>query len=564
MNKFTIIPSRFKYKSAPENDQKISVSLDEKNINIIEYDRSQVINLSQVYYDERQECNIFRPTFKINFLYDNTYTGTTKYLPFQYNLYYVNPAESKSSGVWKGYPQYYEFDFYRPNIDDGHFDYSAKSSYTYNWGYYLTYSYDNDYQKNMSCVLNDSNFNWVASDGIPFVVRNSLQNGSRLISFECVSPHNLNIGEYVELSLTYSNQKTFQVFSLGNNNKGSEKYIFNIFNVGYTGNTFLDGITGTFKRVINPDNINETKSKYYVRRHKVLTNLEDLVVGKSGFETNIFKDDKKLEFSSVTPNNVTRLSKLTSSYSYTITSSVDLNLDNVIDNQKRPISEIYLTIINKGYSGFFNKPNRNIGLKQGWQFNITNNTNFWWDENNTSSNADIEVSSYTKTNGDTKTFYYNNNLIKGDLIDGDFCEWNDYEQKERVISKYFHKLKFNQNVFQTSESNLTNADGYYYSPHNSMTIRVFSDYIETGEINNVTNIPKYSFFSEFDQQFRWRGLYSYGFIDDLGNGVDYPYLNSSHYPYENVIFRLIPEGSNVNDFLLGVNVADKPLIDDCE
>jgi hypothetical protein len=40
----------------------------------------------------------------------------------------------------------------------------------------------------------------------------------------------------------------------------------------------------------------------------------------------------------------------------------------------------------------------------------------------------------------------------------------------------------------------------------------------------------------------------------LGRGVDYPFFNSAQYPYQDIIFRLIPEGINYNNYLLGVNV----------
>ena len=53
-------------------------------------------------------------------------------------------------------------------------------------------------------------------------------------------------------------------------------------------------------------------------------------------------------------------------------------------------------------------------------------------------------------------------------------------------------------------------------------------------------------------------------IDNLGRGVNYPYLNSAQYPYTQVIFRLIPEGINYNDNLDGEDFAIKPLIDECE
>ena len=86
MNNYTIIPNSLLYKGAPAVDQEISISLQAKEQELTEYDRSQTISLADVYDNERQSCTIFRPTFKINYLYDNTYTGTTNYLPFQYNI----------------------------------------------------------------------------------------------------------------------------------------------------------------------------------------------------------------------------------------------------------------------------------------------------------------------------------------------------------------------------------------------------------------------------------------------------------------------------------------------
>lgn len=562
MNKYTIIPSSQEYKSAPLVDQEISLSLDQQSQQIIEYDRSQSINLAQVYDDERQSSTIFRPTFKVNYLYANTYTGTTSYVPFRNNLYYVTPEISMGSNVWKGFPQYYEFDFYRPYIDDQHILFKAVSAYTYNWTYYISYAFENDYTKQLSYVLNGTNQYWLAEDGIPFSINNATQNGNNIISFQCVAPHGLVSGEYVELSFSYNNINLFQVYSLGNNAFNSEEYVFNVFNVGYTGTTFANNTTGTFKRVTNPQNIIETKSKYYVRRHRILTNVNDCIMTKNAFEKNVFTEERKLEYSSITPNQVTRVSQKTSSNSFNVTVNYDLNLDGVLDNQKRPVSELFLTVINKGYTGYFNKPHNGVGIKQGWEFNLTKTSNFWWDDNNTVSNTNIQVSSYTKTSGVTKTFYYNQDLMSGDTIDGDFCEWNDYDQIERVVSPYYQKIKYNQDVFQTTALTNTNAPGYYYEPHHSMTLKVFSNYVETGDINLIEGIPNYAYYSNSDQQFRWRDIYTYGFRDNLGRGVNYPFLNSAQYPFENTEFRLIPEG--INYTTLGVQFPYKPLIDGCE
>ena len=562
MNKYTIIPSGQEYKSAPFVDQDISITLEQQAQQIIEYDRSQSINLAQIYDDERQSCSIFRPTFKVTYVYANTYTGTTQYYPFRNNLYYIDQLQSTVSGIWKGFPQYYEFDFYRPNITDQHIDYKSKSAYTYNWTYYVSYAYSNDYTKALSYTLNNSSFNWIVSDGIPFSILNNVQNGANVISFQCISPHGLTVGEYVELSFFYNQTNLFQVYSLGTGEFDSSEFIFNIYNFGYTGTTFANGVTGTFKRVINPENITETKSKYYIRQHKILTDVDNTIMTKNGFEKNVFNEEKQFEYSSITPNQITRISQKTSSNSYNVTVADDINLFGVLDNQKRPVSELFLTIINKGYSGYFNQPNNGVGIKQGWEFNLTSPVSTWWDLLNNQSDTNIQTSSYTLTNGVTKTFYYNQNLNIGDIIDGDLCEWNDYDQIERVVSPYYQKIKYNQNVFQTTDSFDTNSPGYYYKPHTSMTIRVFSDYVETANVGQVDNVPFYSYYSTSDQQFRWRDLYTYGFIDNLDRGVDYPFLNSAQYPFKELIFRLIPEGINYNT--LGVPIPIKPLIDECE
>ena len=561
MNKYTIIPSGLQYKSAPAVDQEISLSLEQQSQQITEYDRSQSVSLAQIYDDERQLNNIFRPTFKVNYFYANTYTGTTNYTPFVNTLYYADQIASMSNNIWKGFPQYYEFDFYRPDVSDQHITYRAKSAYTYNWTYYVSYPYKNNYDKQLSYTLNGTSLTWYANEGIPFYIQNNVQNGSNVISFQCISPHGLSVGEYVELSINYNNINLFQVFSLGNDNFGSDIHVFNIFNVGYTGATFANNVTGTFKRVTNPDNILETRSKYYIREHKIITNLEDCIMTKNAFEKNVFPEERQFEFSSITPNRVSRVSQKTSSNSYNITVNYDLNLNDILDNQKRPVSELFLTIINRGYTGYFNKPNNGIGLKQGWKFNLTSTANYWWNDTNLSSNTNITTSSYTIS---SKTFYYNQTLMSGDTMDGDFCEWNDYDQIERVVSPYYQKIKYNQDIFQITSTGDTNAPGFYYEPHTSMTIKVFSDYVETGDVQFVDMVPSYSYFSNSDQQFRWRDIYGYGFIDNLDRGVDYPFLNRAQYPFKEVQFRLIPEGINYNSTLLGVSYPVKPLIDGCE
>jgi hypothetical protein len=161
------------------------------------------------------------------------------------------------------------------------------------------------------------------------------------------------------------------------------------------------------------------------------------------------------------------------------------------------------------------------------------------------------------------SFNYVKPLKLGDVIDGDLCEWNDFEQMERTVSVLYHKFVFNNNVFdirQNPAQNYNNLMGYYYQPHNKLTIRVFSDYIEEGEGFNTVNIPDYSYFSTYRNAFMWRDIYTYGYLDQDGRGVDYPFLNGKHYPFKNFVFRIIPEGTNfVSD-----DITLSPTFDDCE
>lgn len=95
-----------------------------------------------------------------------------------------------------------------------------------------------------------------------------------------------------------------------------------------------------------------------------------------------------------------------------------------------------------------------------------------------------------------------------------------------------------------------------------MTTKVFSDYIEEYDKSQISGVPNYAYFSETNNTFIWRDLYEYGFIDTDGRGVDFPFMNGKHYPYENYIFRLIPEGKYTPSN--AINVVNSPTIDGCE
>lgn len=564
--------------AAPQTDININTQLNETQSQLIEYDQTSNVSLITVFDNERQASNIFRPTFKINYVYENNIIG---YCPdpswsnYLNNLYYTKPISSLVSQQWSGLPSYQEFEFIRTDITNTQLNtqpfngFIIKSSSTYNWAVRLSYPFENLTGITMSYDFSSTNqLTWTSSDGIPFIISTGSDNGLQILQFKCPVKHGLAIGEYVELSqgFEYNGNNTYQVYDLGNNTYGSEEYIFNLYNVGYTGNTFFSGKTGTFKRIVDIYNSGETKSRYYVRNHKIISDAQDSMITRSGFEENAYANKSSYQLSALTPNKVANIFQYQSSNTYNATFERDLDLTNVLDNNKKPVTEIFLTFQWVGYFGWHNK------LQRGWQLNLTSgSTNTWFDYSNTDALETNLNSVYSRVettlNSTTpKYFYFTVNLPRqsGDTVYGDFCEYNDSEQLERVISPYMNKFSYNQALFTTDVSaNQTNPNGYYYQVHFPIRIKTFSNYIETAAPNTVVGIPSYAYFSENQNLWLWRDLYTYGFFDEDNRGVDFPFLNEAHYPFGNITFRLFSDESSFNptDFY---QITVEPLIDPCE
>ena len=558
---FIVVKPDLKYKSAPEADITLQVGINQTQSQVIEYDRTVSVNLATLFDAERQKATTFRPTIKISYIYENNLVGHTDYTIFRDSLFYVNPEVSIINGIWSGLPSFQEFEFIRTDVDSLQLDFVVKSSSTYNWNIVLSYPYENDYNVQMQYYYQNGTSlpAWVSGDGIPFKITTGSDNGMPIIQFVCPVTHGLTIGQYVQLSFNYDDMNLFQVSSLGNNTIGSDAYIFNLNNVGYTGSTFAAGVTGVFKRIADINNSGETMSRYYVRKHKIITNPHDSIITRNGFELNPFDDGAMYQFSSLTPNKVSRIANYQSSNTYNTTFARDFELLTQLDNNKKPLTQIFATFQNVGYFGWFNR------LRRGWKMNMTpKETNPWWDTTNPLSTEDNLTSSYTKTqNSVTYDFTVNLPRYSGDTMYGDWCEWNEIEQAERVISEYMNKVTYYQKAFTIPSTASTNTSGFYYQVHNPITLRVFSDYVETAQPVGIEDIPNYAYFSNNNKLWLWRDIYTYGYVDNLGRGVEFPYLNNAHYPFQNIPFRLYPEGASF-DITELYQVVPDPIIDGCE
>lgn len=582
-NNTTVIKGNLRFKGATERIVSIPTEFVSDQKELIESDRTRNVNLLTQSETERQNSSIFRISGKLTNIFANIIEGATDYDNYKNFLYLTNPIQVLEENQilfndferipdtfglrWNGYPQYNEFTFIRTDYDNPHLKLLPQSASTYNWGVYLSYPFSSDTEQRMSYVdtqLSGNSISFKASDGIPFTIINNVFNGSKYITFRCGGNHNLSVSQFVELSFDYNGLKIFRVDLLGEPNLSNRESSFSIIDTGYTGGTFTNGTAGTFRRIGNIENSAETKSRYYVRLHKILTNETDSNVNNLAFENNPFSTQQKIEYSALTPNLQQRVSTKEGTQTYSFTFRNDFNIDENFDNNLKPITRYYLTIVNKGYYGWFNKPffTNNSALQYGWNFNFHPDViDDWWKISNTDNLEQIPVLSYRKfSNNKIYTFFYNQPLKKDDVLVGDFCEYNEIEQAEYVISNCQHKITFNDSLYQTNDNNSDNPPGYFYQPHHPIKLRDFySTMSESGGQVSTTKKP-WAYFSENLNMWLWRDLIPYGDADgDLG--VNYPFLNDAHYPFTNITFMLSTPYKNINQVSPTV---DQPTNDDCE
>jgi hypothetical protein len=191
-NNTKIVLSTLRYKSSPIVDNMVDVGLSQTSKESVEFDRSNTIDLSQVFENERQASTTFRPVTKLTYLFKNTYYGETNYVPFTENLYYINSLEASrqfcgegnNDVYWSGYPLYNEFDLMRTDNNvvgytkpgtNNHIDFVSTSASSYNWNFFVSYPYDN-ITKTLSAV-DPFTTSWSASDGLPFIISDTTSNG---------------------------------------------------------------------------------------------------------------------------------------------------------------------------------------------------------------------------------------------------------------------------------------------------------------------------------------------------------------------------------------------------
>ena len=575
MEKKRIVLPTKNYAKAPEEELSIKFDLNTSTKLLRENDKNIVLDVAELFNKERNKSTKYKIYGKIKMVFDNFYAGNTDYTYLKDNLFLLNDG---STNDYTGHIPYNEFAFLRndifrqinhPSIGESIVSFEQNIQLTseltghttltdiiapyQNWNVYLSYVYSGTTNHPMSYTLTgNTTYNFTSGDGIPFIVT---LNGNY---YTLTSPveHGMSVGEYVTLSGdTLSTSvplinRTFYIDSVGNEVYRSEKFVINILKKQLKGNfVLMPNQVYLSKRCLDIKNITGTTSQYYVHKHKVLTNTSDYILDKLGFESSIWKDEKKLLFSNFSGENDYLVEK-NRMESVLFDFKKPFYLTGLTNNFGYTPTEVYVSVLFRNGNGYFDYP-----PKVGWKFNFHDT---WIDnhfDGTTSNETGITHTNFYKLdNTTTYTFKSGSTLNVGDILTGAYIEYNESEMKERIISESYHKFTSPVNLFYHNQDSTTyfsgasetNLVGLYYQPHYKVKLRELSPYIETSKTNDVINLPENTKYFPDEKLWKWRDLYDHGYIDTDGLGTDFPFMNDTHHVKLDINFFLRNEKNYQN------------------
>ena len=584
-NKQILLPAK-KFWNAEEEDLSVRVGLENSDKLLRLGERDIVLDIAQLYDSERETSTKYKIYGKMKMVFRNLYTGTTTYTHLQHDLY-LNNDGSLDSDFPSGSISYDEFaflrkDVYREVVDPTSVSGNTLTSFTptlvatgytghtvvtpitapyQNWNLYLSYvdSHDTGYTMNYTLSGGTNfNFDFVAGDGIPFRVDGTSRPKYYILTSPV--PHGFNMGDYILLSggtCDYGNYtgSTYYVNEIGNEIFNSKDYVLVINKSQFTQDVTIDGsIVVLGKRVVDVNNIIGSTSEYYVHKHKTLTDVGGYIMDNVGFEKPIWEEERKLLFQNVNgiENHYVEQNRM-ESVLYDFKEPIDIS--GLTNNMGFRPTELYVTTILRNKNGYFNYP-----PKVGFKFNFHDT---WIDEHFDNSNVPFEkgmtgntYTLHTNVTGTTITsFTGGTELSTGTTLTGAFVEYNIKDVKERIISESYHKFTMPLNIFNYGQAGnvdgfsgatASNPFGYYYQPHHRVKLRQLSPYIESSVTNDIYNLPENTIYDPYENIWRWRDIYTHGFIDDLGYGTNFPFLNGHHYVMNPIEFYLRNEKYYLN------------------
>lgn len=524
---------------------------------------NHIVNVADQFEKERQSCNFYKILGTINPIVSNclfnlsdssdtdnyTYAVFNRVAPINFlsrsypadtdlndeeDLTYVNSLKYylKERDGWFGY--------YDPDVSKKAFcnfiDMEPKRE---------RFSFLLDYRpyKNTTNLPNVKN--WELTITYPssnFSAHTMVQNGLLIIDVETVTiserqmtafavacKHNLKSGDTVKITGTgglnnFNGEHT--VYSIGLPNGDLKDYYF-VIDLPNTGTISSNS---RFKKVI--DGI---ESIYYFRKFKKIKTKSSPVIETDDYET------YQTAFSQNNYND--------SIIQFVFNEEIDTT--DLVDNLGRPLSELYLSIIKTSSNNLFTEVKSGIECPFIPILNNSDSIQYL---------RDIPVIQKIH-NGGANPFDSHNPIESNVNINlneffGDLVEYNAGTLNEVVLADIQHRFNTNNRQIPNQiiqqvvglgtddNPNLITAplnlgprqEGYYYQAHYKIPIRTFSNYIEDAD-PIVDEIPSYAV-ERPDGKYIWRDIQPIGFNDGDEETLDYPFLNGSHYRYQNYMFKL--------------------------
>ena len=469
----------------------------------------------------------------------------------------------------------------------------------YNWHYALTYPFACDKTHSFCNYVLNVGTTTISTTGLKILTFEKQKNayGLDVLLFRTYTKHGLKVGDIFRLSINPNGRdiedidpnytvvlNDISVSQLGDINGNNKEFFFIVENMdvlqkvstiikcggsdydeygSYMGDEMHDWLTNGDS--FDDDNINmelnnheyminriynDTPSEYYFRVFKKIPNFkfakEELTPQKGvdlkeyiNYINNNCKNTNNEKLIDFTMEN-SRFGFASSVYNDNITQLIyndDINVNNLIDNLGRPLSEFYLTIIknNKGHEIWYDSSNWNgnefesedytakdieyshcfgkvsCGLNFGGDgdlklrakngdINLINELGVYGTKDkddplkyNTSKIGEYVtqegMSLYVKSNDNLKRLVVKNDgntndSIKVDgLFYGDFVEYNPSEAQEKVLSDCYHRFNTYQREMQFAESNIYKklcgwdilSDDYDVTPNNESNFEKFGE-----------------------------------------------------------------------------------------
>tara|TARA_R110001599_G_scaffold6808_3_gene33925 strand:- start:722 stop:2782 length:2061 start_codon:yes stop_codon:yes gene_type:complete len=472
-----------------DETQDLSISLDSKYKHIDEDVISKIISTNAQFEKERQESGIYRFYGNIKSLVSNVLFNDN--LKIYQRDGATQTKKTKSSNIierdgWLGYidndedtAQTYEksndkindnksslceFIPFSPGYNRLKFD---DPDGLPNYIIKVTYPYK---KEDINFIDNVS----LTGDGINIIDSEMIESNG-YTSFNTVISHGLSVGDIVKLKNS-SKDGEYQVVGLGNNN-GNGKSRFFILDIPYVESNISKTKT-TFKRIVNG-----LESEYYVRKFKSLSNgFKDYDSYPAAFAETYYGDEE---------------------VGFNFTKDIDVN--GVVDNLGRPLSELFLTIVkvDTDSSNDFKDTYWKGLTKDNSSIPVDLQNRFW---------THIQGGFFTENRDDIK---YNVRSISADgyeqthfgTVDsgidesdidfvGDIVEYNEEELIERTLESTYHRINTVYREYRKDILNLSSTDGeyevddlregYIYRPHYRVKIREFSSTIRTTESAKIS------------------------------------------------------------------------------